>query len=104
MKLFWKVLIGIGALLSVLGAFYSLDKNYVRLSYHDVCFAQVRKDMTGMQEQYTRQRIYDEVFFWQKMEIELTQAIAAHPNDENLKRKLQDVRKKKEDAERRLPK
>ena len=102
MKLFWKVLIGIGAVLGVLGSFYGIDKLYVRQNYHDVCFAQVKKDMTGMQEQYTRQRTYDEVFFWQKMEIELTQAVAAHPTDVHLQKKLEEVKAKKEAAEKRL--
>lgn len=100
----WKTIVGVGSVAGVLGAFYGIDKNYVRMNYHEVCFAQVKQDMTGIQEQISKQRAYDEVFFWQKMEVELTQAVAAHPNDTRLQKKLEDVRKKQAEAEERLKK
>lgn len=98
----WKVVIGMGTVLGVIGGFYALDSNYVRMNYHEVCFAQVKQDLSAIQKQTAIQRTYDEVFFWQRMEVELTLQKAKYPNDTNLDRKLEEVRKNKEESEKRL--
>ena len=104
MSTIWKVVVGVGVILGILGGLYGIDAKYVRLNYHEICFAQVKKDMTAIQEQIVRQRTYDEVFFWQKMEVELTQQLAVYPNDKALQKKLEGVVNKKEEAEKKLSK
>jgi hypothetical protein len=98
----WKIIVGAGVILSLFGGMYAIDKNYVRQNYHDVCFAQVKSEMSDMQKQTATQRVYDEVYFWQRMEVELTKHHAAHPEDKAIEKKLEEVIKNKEKAEKKL--
>ena len=100
----WKVVIGIGVVLGVFGGFYKIDSVYVRSEYHALCMAETKQNLSEVQKQISVQRAYDEVFFWQRTEVELMKASAAHPNDKALKAQLEEVQKNKKEADDRLRK
>lgn len=62
----------------------------------------MQKSFKGIQNQIEIQRAYDEVYFWQKTVVQLTQALATNPNNGYLKVQLNNARTNLKEAERRL--
>ena len=100
---------------AVIGASFSLSKYFVlKEVYEAKCEAaekefngfkiEVAQTFQGMQSQISIQRAYDEVYFWQKTVVQLTQALSQNPNNGMLKVQLNNARIKLSEAENKLKK
>ena len=109
----WKVLIGLGSLLAVISAVWGFEKHFVTRELHSICIEDVHKehklwlaDVTTAVKQIQidsrLQRAYDEVYFWQRIIIEMTQACSNNPQDMSLKKKLEGAENNLKNAEERL--
>lgn len=99
----------VGIIIVGTGAWIGLDAHWTTREYHDVCLAaqekvnqEVTRTLQMQQMQIKKNDERSQLFYLQKMEIELMGAVSAHPNDQNLKKSLEGVRKQREELERRL--
>ena len=100
-------------ILSLFGGFLGLNKYFVAKELYEAkCEAsstefktfkiEVAQTFQGMQSQIAIQRAYDEVYFWQKTVVQLTQALAQNPNNGMLKVQLNNARIRLQEAESKL--
>jgi hypothetical protein len=112
----WKnTVLNIAVFLGLIGTIFGMNKYFVLKEVYDAkCEAsskefktfkiEVAQTFQGMQNQITVQRAYDEVYFWQKTVIQLSQALAQNPNNGMLKVQLNNARTRLQEAENKLRK
>ncbi|HBF42351.1 MAG TPA: hypothetical protein DDW42_01735 [Desulfobacteraceae bacterium] len=96
------VIAGAIAIFAIVGGWVQLDAHWTPRSYHEQCFADMRAEIQTIQQTSLIQQAYSEIFYYSKMEIELTKASLNHPDDQGLKDQLNDMIKKRKEAETRL--
>jgi hypothetical protein len=98
---------------ALIGGFFGLNKYFVlKEVYEAKCEAsskefntfkiEVAQTFQGLQKQMALKSAYDEVYFWQKTVVQLTQALAQNPNNGMLKVQLNNARTRLREAENRL--
>ena len=112
----WKKAVSIVVIfLGLIGSVLALNKYFVLKDVYDAKCEAAEKEFSGfkiemaqtfqgMQSQIAVQRTYDEVYFWQKTVIQLTQALAQNPDNGMLKVQLNNARIKLSEAENKLKK
>ena len=97
-----KVLGGVAIVLGLFVSVWAVDAHFVTKEYHKLCMKQTSQAIQGIQKQIAIQRVYDKLYYWQKMEMEIHSLLLKHPGDRNLQAKLKKVLKEIEKAEEEL--
>ncbi len=98
------VIVGAIAIFAIVGGWVQLDAHWTPRTYHEQCFADMRAEIQTIQKTSSIQQAYSEIFFYSKMEIELTRASVSHPNDQEIKNQLNRATENRKAAEKRLRK
>ena len=97
-----KVLGGIAIVLGLFTGVWAVDAHFVTKEYHKLCMQQVNQTIQGIQKQTAIQSVYDKLYYWQKMEMEISALLLKYPGNQNLQAKLRKVLKEIEKAEEEL--
>lgn len=96
------VIAGAIAIFAIVGGWVQLDAHWTPRAYHEQCFAEMRAEIQTIQKTSLIQQAYSEIFYYTKMEMELTKATLNHPTDQGLRQQLNSITKKRKQAETRL--
>lgn len=96
------VIAGAIAIFAIVGGWVGLDSHWTPRAYHEQCFAEMRDEIKGIQKTSLIQQAYSEMFYYSKMELEITKASLNHPTDEGLRQQLHKITEKRKQAEARL--
>jgi hypothetical protein len=99
-----QIAAGVLVVASLFGAVWGLDKQFVPREVHELDMAAMSEQIIQMQKNTAIQRAEDEVFYWQRKEVELVRDCAAEPWNLEKKNELNEVKRLKEKAEDRLRK